>query len=311
MNSCSSWSDDESSEEEILITSQPMMHHHNFQRESARNHHVVSICDGPSEAFNCGLQITSMSTLNMVGELLETLERKDMLEWNWGLSQYTFDLQRVPDIIACLQKHVYIPNMDILHYSTQLTKMNKERYEASRAMAEDAAAGNSIHQDWDEDLEMEKLATKQCTPESSEELLDIEDPDEGDTVSVRPSNPSLKPPATTTSSPKVLPSPRRKGAKCSELNCKKISRVGGKCRQHGAGGKRCSELNCNIFSHKEGKCLRHGKKCSTQDCEVAARIEEKCKRHYEAELCHIHGNPVTRSTDGKCSRQTKKRKTKE
>ena len=275
------------------------------QRENARHHHVVGIGEGPSEAFNCCLQITSISTLKVVGTLLASLRKENTLEWNWTLAQYTFNVTRVPDIIACLQAHVYISNDDILHYSTLLKRLNDEEVEAVRAMAEEdadnEAAVNSIREVWDDDLEMEVLETKQqCIPESFDNHLDLVQSDVEDTI--RNSSSSSKP-----SSSNVLPfstlSKKRKVKKCSEMDCDKIEFRHGKCWRHGGGGQRCSELNCEKFAQKAGKCHRHGPTCSSQDCSVATRIDGKCHRHYEMELCHIHGNPTTRNTNGICRRK--------
>ena len=277
------------------------------QRENARHHHVVGIGEGPSEAFNCCLQITSISTLKVVGTLLASLRKENTLEWNWTLAQYTFNVTRVPDIIACLQAHVYISNDDILHYSTLLKRLNDEELEAVSAMAEEDAeneADGNSSEDWDDDLEMEEMRTKQCIPGSVDGHLHLVHSDD------------LKPADTMTSSPKVtassMPGEKQKRTKCNEmdcdtnvykkskcwrhgqgkqicneLRCEKIAYTSGKCRAHGGGTKRCSEFDCVNLSVKKGKCTRHGPTgptCSTQECKFAAKIDGKCKKHYEAEL---------------------------
>ena len=328
--------------------------------EDARHDHVVGICEGPSKAFNCCLQITSMSTLKMVGALLATLKKENTLEWNWELAEYTFDVTRVPDIIACLQAHVYLSNDDILHYTTQLKRLNDEEVEAVRAMAEEDAeneADGNSSEDWDDDLEMEELKTKQCIPGSFDDPFDRDEPDEEDAMAIQTSSSSSKP--SSSNVPLFLTlSKKRKVKKCSEIDCdkmvytegkcwrhgeggkicnelncdKKVSRYGGKCSLHGkrcseldcemaahrlgkcwrhGGGKRCTELNCEKLLQKDGKCQKHGPMCSTQDCDSTVKTGGKCQRHYEEDLCHIHGNPITRKVNGRCFRKSKKSKTEE
>ena len=363
MNTSSLWSDDESSEEEILISSKLIMHYDKFrsflkqteresrarspeyattQREDApRHHHVVGICDGPSEAFNCCLYITSMVTLEKVGKLLATLERNDTLEWNWKWAQYTFHLQRLPDIIACLQKKVYLSKDDILPYSIQLKEANEEEIDARKSWDKDAeneAARNSNREDCDDDLEKDDSEDDGISGSFDCRPLELDDSDEEDIIVLtRPISSSSNAADTRISSSKVLPvlilGKKRKGKcskvecikqarisggkchqhgggkRCSEKDCNSLSHKGGKCRKHGEGKKKCSEINCENVSQQAGKCHAHGPACSTQYCDSAVRKNGKCTRHYEAELCHIHGAPATRNKDGTCTRRSEKRKT--
>ena len=290
----------------------------NTQRENARHHHVVGIGAGPSEAFSCCLQITSISTLKVVGTLLASLRKENTLEWNWTLAQYTFNVTRVPDIIACLQAHVYISNDDILHYSTLLKRLNDEELEAVSAMAEEDAeneADGNSSEDWDDDLEMEEMRTKQCIPGSVDGHLHLVHSDD------------LKPADTMTSSPKVtassMPGEKQKRTKCNEMDCDTNVYKKSKCWRHGVGKQICSELGCDkkVVSRFGGKkCFSHGDKklcgespssmpgekqkktkCNEMDCDTNVYKKSKCWRHGQGkQICNELRCEKIAYTSGKC-----------